>query len=207
MMGDKTVNVGDSKMDHIEAGRMMQQVSYSVYPTTERDGCHPKLLAMVTELYESDKANQTFSLESFRNPCPREFMTLVGIVDGAAVGDSKPHIATMCRYYRAVEYTPHSVPGDIYINAVIVRHDYRGAGYGRALFETLLGPSSRPSASRDNRTRTVCEAQETNYILEVALDNERAIHLYESVGFVEVGRRNLAGQWFVTMRYLGGPVQ
>ena len=62
-----------------------------------------------------------------------------------------------------------------HITNIAVRAEDRGRGYGRALVEALMRYLSNLGAAYAT--------------LEVRVSNERAIRLYESVGFIRVGKR------------------
>lgn len=63
--------------------------------------------------------------------------------------------------------------------AIMIHRDYQNQGVGRALMETLLDMA-------DNWLKLV------RLELSVFEDNERAIHLYESLGFEKEGLRRMA---------------
>ncbi|HJB64543.1 MAG TPA: ribosomal protein S18-alanine N-acetyltransferase [Candidatus Microbacterium pullistercoris] len=64
---------------------------------------------------------------------------------------------------------------DADVQTIAVAADARGSGHGRALLRSLIG------TARERRAREI--------FLDVRADNPVAIGLYESEGFVEIGRR------------------
>jgi ribosomal-protein-alanine N-acetyltransferase len=66
-------------------------------------------------------------------------------------------------------------PDEAWVNNIAVRREHQRHGVGRALLETLLG-QARAAGLRD-------------VLLEVAVDNEPAQHLYSQYGFATVGVR------------------
>ncbi len=68
-----------------------------------------------------------------------------------------------------------NIVGECYVEDIAVFPELRGQGIGRKLTETLL------TKAREERSAFVT--------LEVRPSNKAAIQLYQSMGFVEVGRR------------------
>lgn len=68
-----------------------------------------------------------------------------------------------------------NIAGECYVEDIAVFPALRGQGIGRKLTETLL------TKAREERSAFVT--------LEVRPSNQTAIHLYQSLGFTEVGRR------------------
>lgn len=68
-----------------------------------------------------------------------------------------------------------TTPDEAWVNNIAVRRDHQRQGVGRALLESLLA-QARAAGVRD-------------VLLEVAVDNEPAQHLYSEYGFATVGVR------------------
>jgi len=110
----------------------------------------------------------------------RDTHALVAELDGKLVGSASLHVGNGKRRHT----------GDL---GTCVHYDYAGRGIGRALMESLLDLAD-------------------NYLglkrveLDVIIDNEPAIHLYESLGFVREGIQRSAlfrGGTFVDLLMMG----
>lgn len=129
--------------------------------------------------YRIDWLNGTSDLDgvqevdrvSFRAPWTRAMyeqeLGNIGHAFIAVLRNAATAVAGYCAY--------RLVAGELQINNVAVRPEYRGRGYGRALVEFAL---------RHGR-----EAEADTAILDVRRSNREAMRLYEEFGFTVTGER------------------
>ena len=145
-------------------------MKYTIRPTEPRDAAGTAALRRMPGVFET-----TLGLPSYRNVDSDTFLSKLGPNDHhfVAVLEDGTIIGTAVLYVEANPRMRHV--GGV---ALMIHADYQNAGVGTALLKTLLDLA-------DNWLMLV------RVELTVFADNERAIHLYEKLGFEKEGLKRM----------------